>query len=132
MRPTILIVEDSELVGFSLCESFLADGFDVRFVSDPDIAREPDGDESAVVMSDLRVGMDGPLDGAEIVRIVRALHPAAVIVLLSSFTTSDAEANARAAGADAVLPKSASFPAIVRNVRELIQQRQANPTRPTT
>lgn len=123
MKPSILIVEDSEIIGFALCQYFLADGFEVRFVSDPSLAREKPREESAVVLTDLRLGTAETGEGIEFIRSVRALHPHSVLVLLSAYSTPESERLALAAGADAVLPKSLSLTAVTAAVKDLLSKR---------
>src|ERR1044072_5184709 len=100
----LLIVDDEESICFSMSEYFAQHGFNV------DTARELEDAEGLikqtdyqVIIQDLRLGMAQHPDGIDIIRLVHQQNPETRIVVLTSYGSPEAEAEARRAGADAFL-----------------------------
>lgn len=103
------MVEDSEIVRTRLV-AMLAETRGVEVVGEAAtvadaVARLPAGRPDAVLV-DLRLP-DG--DGFEVIRAAKALTPAPVVVVLTSYAYPQLEARGLAAGADWFLDKSTQF-----------------------
>jgi len=118
----LLIVDDEESICFSMSEYFAQHGFDV------DTARELEDAEGLikqtdyqVIIQDLRLGMAQHPDGIDIIRLVHQQNPETRIVVLTSYGSPEAEAEARRAGADAFLRKPKPLSQVAQVVQGLIE-----------
>lgn len=118
----LLIVDDEESICFSMREYFSQHGFKV------DTAREIEeaeglikGTDYQVVIQDLRLGVDTRPDGLEIIKLVHEQNPETRIVVLTSYGSPEAEAEARRAGADAFLRKPKPLSQVAQVVQGLIE-----------
>lgn len=118
----LLVVDDEESICFSMSEYFSQHGFKV------DTAREMEEAEGLlketeykVIIQDLRLGVDRQPDGIEIIKLVHRQNPETRIVVLTSYGSPEAEAEARRAGADAFLRKPKPLSQVAQVVQGLIE-----------
>ena len=118
----LLVVDDEESICFSMSEYFSQHGFAV------DTAREMDEAEGLlketeykVIIQDLRLGAARHPDGIEIIKMVHQRNPDTRIVVLTSYGSPEAEAQARDAGADAFLRKPKPLSQVAQVVQGLIE-----------
>jgi DNA-binding NtrC family response regulator len=118
----LLVVDDEESICFSMSEYFSQQGFKV------DTAREMEEAEGLlkqteykVVIQDLRLGAARHPDGIEIIKMVHQRNPDTRIVVLTSYGSPEAEAEARKAGADAFLRKPKPLSHVAQVVQGLIE-----------
>jgi DNA-binding NarL/FixJ family response regulator len=120
------VVEDSEIVRTRLV-AMLAETRGVELAGEAAtvadaVARLPAGRPDAVLV-DLRLP-DG--DGFEVIRAAKALTPAPIVVVLTSYAYPQLEARGLAAGADWFLDKSTQFlrvPEILTSLPRMSHQR---------
>src|SRR5215218_488125 len=122
----LLVVDDEESICFSMSEYFSQQGFMV------DTAREMDEAEGLVkkteyrvLIQDLRLGAARRPDGIEIIKMVHQRNPDTRIVVLTSYGSPEAEAEARNAGADAFLRKPKPLSQVAQVVQGLIESPRA-------
>src|SRR5262245_19452642 len=118
----LLVVDDEESICFSMSMYFSQHGFKV------DIAREKEeaeglinGTEYKVIIQDLRLGIQKRYDGIDIIKMVHERNPDTRIVVLTSYGSPEAEAEARSAGADAFLRKPKPLSQVAQVVHGLIE-----------
>ena len=118
----LLVVDDEESICFSMSEYFSQHGFKV------DTAREMEEAEGlireteyGVIIQDLRLGLTRQPDGIEIIKLVHKRNPATRIVVLTSYGSPEAEAEARRAGADAFLRKPKPLSQVAQVIHGLIE-----------
>ena len=118
----LLVVDDEESICFSMSEYFSQHGFKV------DTAREMEEAEGLlkkteykVVIQDLRLGTARHPDGIEIIKMVHQRNPDTRIVVLTSYGSPEAEAEARNAGADAFLYKPKPLSQVAQVIQGLIE-----------
>jgi len=118
----LLVVDDEESICFSMSEYFSQHGFKV------DTAREMEEAEGLlkkteykVIIQDLRLGPARHPDGIEIIKMVHQRNPDTRIVVLTSYGSAEAEAEARNAGADAFLRKPKPLSQVAQVVQGLIE-----------
>jgi DNA-binding NtrC family response regulator len=118
----LLVVDDEESICFSMREYFSQHGFTV------DTAREMEEAEGLiketeykVIIQDLRLGQARRPDGIEIIKLVHKRNPETRIVVLTSYGSPEAEAEARTAGADAFLRKPKPLSQVAQVVQGLIE-----------
>jgi DNA-binding NtrC family response regulator len=118
----LLVVDDEESICFSMSEYFSQHGFKV------DTAREKEEAEGLinvteykVIIQDLRLGMERRSDGIEIIKLVHQRNPDTRIVVLTSYGSPEAEAEARNAGADAFLRKPKPLSQVAQVIQGLIE-----------
>jgi len=118
----LLVVDDEESICFSMSEYFSQHGYKV------DTAREMEEAEGLlkkteykVIIQDLRLGATRHPDGIEIIRMVHQRNPDTRIVVLTSYGSPEAEAEARNAGADAFLRKPKPLSQVAQVVQGLIE-----------
>lgn len=121
-KSKLLVVDDEESICFSMKEYFSQHGFNV------DTAREIEEAEGLiketdyqVIIQDLRLGVDPRPDGLEIIKLVHEQNPETRIVVLTSYGSPEAEAEARRAGADAFLRKPKPLSQVAQVVQGLIE-----------
>jgi DNA-binding NtrC family response regulator len=122
----LLVVDDEESICFSMSEYFSQHGFTV------DTAREMEEAEGLiketdyqVIIQDLRLGLARRPDGIEIIKLVHKRNPETRIVVLTSYGSPEAEAEARRAGADAFLRKPKPLSQVAQVVQGLIESPRA-------
>lgn len=122
----LLIVDDEESICFSMSEYFSQHGFKV------DTAREREEAEGLiketeyeVIIQDLRLGVERLPEGIEIIKLVHQRNPETRIVVLTSYGSPEAEAEARKAGADAFLRKPKPLSQVAQVVQGLIESPRA-------
>jgi len=118
----LLVVDDEESICFSMSEYFSQQGYKV------DTAREMEEAEGLlkhteykVIIQDLRLGAARHPDGIEIIKMVHQRNPDTRIVVLTSYGSPEAEAEARNAGADAFLRKPKPLSQVAQVVQGLIE-----------
>ena len=118
----LLVVDDEESICFSMSEYFSQHGYKV------DTAREMEEAEGLikatdykVIIQDLRLGLARRQDGIDIIRLVHKRNPETRIVVLTSYGSPEAEAEARRAGADAFLRKPKPLSQVAQVVQGLIE-----------
>jgi DNA-binding response OmpR family regulator len=118
----LLVVDDKESICFSMSDYFSQHGFKV------DTAREMEEAEGLlkvteykVIIQDLRLGLAKHFDGFAIIRLVHRRNPETRIVVLTSYGSAEAEAEAREAGADAFLRKPKPLSQVAQVVQGLIE-----------
>jgi len=118
----LLVVDDEESICFSMSEYFSQQGYKV------DTAREMEeaegllkNTEYKVIIQDLRLGAARHPDGIEIIKMVHQRNPDTRIVVLTSYGSPEAEAEARNAGADAFLRKPKPLSQVAQVVQGLIE-----------
>ena len=123
----LLVVDDEESICFSMREYFSQHGFKV------DTAREMEeaegfikATEYRVIIQDLRLGLARQPDGIEIIKLVHKRNPETRIVVLTSYGSPEAEAEARLAGADAFLRKPKPLSQVAQVVQGLIESPRAS------
>jgi len=127
----LLVVDDEESICFSMSDYFSQHGFEV------DTAREMEEAEGLikitdynVIIQDLRLGLARRPDGIDIIRLVHERNPETRIIVLTSYGSPEAEAEARRAGADAFLRKPKPLSQVAQVVQGLIQSPRSHPMRP--
>lgn len=122
----LLVVDDEESICFSMRDYFSQHGFKV------DTAREMEEAEGLikateynVIIQDLRLGQQKWPDGIEIIKLVHKRNPDTRIIVLTSYGSPEAEAEARSAGADAFLRKPKPLSQVAQVVQGLIESPRA-------
>ena len=107
----VLLMDDEEAILLPTARYFRALGFTV------DIAREPmqaevllNREHYDLAIVDLRMTRSGATEGLEVLREIRRLNQGTKVVVLSAYISHEAEAEARALGADGVLRKPQLLP----------------------
>ena|SRR5258705_6422345 len=120
--PHLLVIDDEESIRFSMSEYFSQHGFRV------DTARELEEAEKLiettnyhVLIQDLRLGFTNHSDGLEIIKLIHRRYPETRIVVLTSYGSTEIEAEARRAGADAFLQKPKPLSQVAQVVQGLIE-----------
>jgi len=118
----LLVVDDEESICFSMSEYFSQQGFKV------DVAHEMEEVEGLitqteykVLIQDLRLGIARRFDGIDIIKLVHKRNPDTRIVVLTSYGSAEAEAEARSAGADAFLRKPKRLSQVAQVIQGLIE-----------
>jgi DNA-binding NtrC family response regulator len=124
----LLVVDDEESICYSMSEYFSQHGFKV------DTAHEVEEVEGLikrtdykVLIQDLRLGFAQRCDGIEIIKLVHKLNPDTRIVVLTSYGSPEAEAEARNAGADVFLRKPKPLSQVAQVVQGLIESPRTRP-----
>ena len=125
----LLVVDDEESICVSMSEYFSQHGFKV------DTAREKEEAEGLiketeykVIIQDLRLGFERRPEGIEIIKLVHERNPNTRIVVLTSYGSPEAEAEARNAGADAFLRKPKPLSQVAQVVQGLIESPRTRAT----
>ena len=118
----LLVVDDEQSILFSMSEYFSRQGFTV------DTAREQGEAERLientnyhVVIQDLRLGITRQNEGMEIIKLIHQRNPETRIVVLTSYGSSESEAEARRYGADAFLHKPKPLSQVAQVIQGLIE-----------
>lgn len=119
----ILIVDDDEVLGFTLAKVLEHEGFHAtRTSSVPEALKLISSEAFDVLLSDLH--MPGAGDGLTVVSAMRHANPKSVTILLSAFPEMNAAAHAILMQADEILVKPMDVPALLA----VIKQRLASET----
>jgi DNA-binding response OmpR family regulator len=107
----VLLLDDEEAILVPMAKYFRTLGCTV------DMARESEEAEALVshrrydlAILDLRVNRFGGTEGLEVLREIRRRDHTTGVILLSGYISCEVEAEARALGADTVLPKPQPLP----------------------
>ena len=120
-RTKVLLVDDDEVVRFTLEKVLEQHGFDVTTAANvPEALKHISSNPYDVLLSDLH--MPGAGDGLTVVSAMRHANPKAVTMLLSAFPEMDAAAHAILMQTDQILLKPMEVTALV----EAIKQRLIN------
>ena len=121
--PRILIVDDDEVLGFTLAKVLEHEGFHATRASGvPEALKLISSEIFDVLLSDLH--MPGAGDGLTVVSAMRHANPKSVNILLSAFPEMNAAAHAILMQADEILVKPMDVPALLA----VIKQRLASET----
>lgn len=119
----ILIVDDDEVLGFTLAKILEQEGFHAtRAANVPEALKLISSETFDVLLSDLH--MPGAGDGLTVVSAMRHANPKSVTILLSAFPEMNAAAHAILMQADEILVKPMDVPALLA----VIKQRLASET----
>jgi len=114
---TILLVDDDEVVRFSLGRILEQSGFDVTTAASvTEALKHISSSQFEVLLSDLH--MPGAGDGLTVVSAMRHANPKAVTMLLSAFPEMDAAAHAILMQADEILVKPMEVNALVDAIKQ--------------
>lgn len=129
-QPHLLVVDDEESIRFSLSEYFSQCGYKVDAAHDLEEAEKLIASRKyQVVIQDLRLSFTPRNHGLEIIKLIHSRSPDTRIVVLTSYGSTEIEAEARRSGADAFLykPKPLSQVAqVVQGLMESSRKRTAN------
>jgi YesN/AraC family two-component response regulator len=116
----ILIVDDDEVIGFTLAATLKHHGFDITTANNVSDALKIISSETFdVLLSDLH--MPGAGDGLTVVSAMRHSNPKAVTMLLSAFPEMDAAAQAILLQTDQILVKPVDVPSLIRTITERLE-----------
>jgi CheY-like chemotaxis protein len=105
-RLRILVADDEEGVLFALKEYLGCCGWEVDAVLDPREAERLLATRGyAAVITDLRFSGPSGNEGLAVVRAAKTHHPDAPVVVMTGFSSPEAENQARRLGVDAFVPK---------------------------
>ena len=116
-RPTLLVVEDEEVIGLSLRDSLDEAGFGVQLFSDAATALESI-DRIAIVAAIIDVGLPG-MRGDDLARHCRARRPALPIILATGYDERHYASSAAADPLLSVLGKPFDMPRLLIRLEEL-------------
>ena len=118
----LLVVDDEQSILFSMSEYFSRHGFMV------DTAREQgeaerliESTDYEVVIQDLRLGFRHYNHGLEIIKLIHRRNPETRIVVLTSYGSTEIEAEALRSGADAFLHKPKPLSQVAQVIQGLIE-----------
>lgn len=121
-RPQLLVVDDEESIRFSLSEYFSQCGFTVDAAHDLEEAEELiTSTNYQVVIQDLRLSITPRNHGLEIIKLIHSRSPETRIVVLTSYGSTEIEAEARRSGADAFLYKPKPLSQVAQVVQGLME-----------
>jgi YesN/AraC family two-component response regulator len=116
----ILLVDDDEVVRYSLCEILEADGFVVTTAANVSEAlKHINSTVFDVLLTDLH--MPGAGDGLTVVSAMRHSNPKAVTMVLSAFPEMEAAARAILQQTDQILVKPMEVMALVKSIKERVK-----------
>src|ERR1700733_7057434 len=116
MNPKILLVDDDEVVRWSLGKILEQSDFDVTMASNVTEALKYISSETFdVLLSDLH--MPGAGDGLTVVSAMRHSNPKAITMLFSAFPDTDAATHAILLQADEILVKPMNVIALVESIK---------------
>jgi len=102
-KPTILIIDDDQIVADSLAAFFTQEGCDARVVYDPTTAiAELKSTDYQVVLTDLNLPS---MTGIELLRHIKANHPSTAVILLTGYAAIETAVEALRTGAVDFLTK---------------------------
>lgn len=118
----LLVVDDEVSILFSMSDYFSQRGFIVDTACEPTEAeRLIESADYDVVIQDLRLGIGSNAEGMEIIKLVHQRNPKTRIVVLTSYGSSQNEAEARRYGADAFLHKPKPLSQVAQVIQGLIE-----------
>lgn len=126
-HPTILIVDDQQLIASTLAYSLRANGFDAHYLLVTDLEAVQTAALAflpglVLLDLDLGAGPDGePMDGVDLIVPLRA--QGWTVLVITGTTDLDRIAEAVAYGAASWVVKGANFPELLGTVRELTEGR---------
>lgn len=125
LQPSILIVDDEELILVAMTDYFTQQGFAV------DCSRDVRGAEAllamnryAAVITDLQLTKFNDSQGLDLITYIRERWPSVRIILLTAYGSPQVEAEAHRRGVDAFLRKPSSLSEVERIMRCLLASRQ--------
>src|SRR5262245_5440460 len=95
-KPTILVVDDEELIRWSLTERLKAEGYDVLEADTGRVALEKLPEGIDLVLLDYRLP---DTDGVTILRKIKEFDPDILVILLTAFATVETAVEAMKLGA---------------------------------
>ncbi len=118
----LLVVDDEESIRFSLSEYFSQRGFLVDTAPDLEQAERLIASTNyQAVIQDLRLNLTRHNHGLEIIKLIHRRSPETRIVVLTSYGSTEIEAEARRFGADAFLNKPKPLSQVAQVVQGLIE-----------
>lgn len=115
-KSQILLVDDDELVRYTLCKVLEQDGFDVTTAANVSEAlNHIHSTQFDVLLTDLH--MPGAGDGLTVVSAMRHSNPKAVTMVLSAFPEMDAAAREILTQTDQVLVKPMEVTALIKAIK---------------
>jgi len=125
-KPRILLVDDEEMIRFSLAKILEHEEFDVTVAANVSEAlKHINTQEFDVLLSDLH--MPGAGDGLTVVSAMRHSNPSAVTMLFTAFPAMSAATNAILLQADEVLVKPLGVPALVEAIKARLESGPKSP-----
>jgi CheY-like chemotaxis protein len=125
--PTILLVDDDEIIRLTLSTLLIHEGFDVSIAESVSDALTLISSRSFdVLLSDLH--MPGAGDGLTVVSAMRHANPKAATMLLSSFPEMEAAAQAILLQVDEILVKPMELSALVKAITRRLSDGPSSPT----
>jgi CheY-like chemotaxis protein len=119
-KTTILLVDDDEVVRYSLCEILEQDGFAVTTAANVSEAlKHINSSLFDVLLTDLH--MPGAGDGLTVVSAMRHSNPKAVTMVLSAFPEMEAAARAILQQTDQILVKPMEVMALVKAIKQRVK-----------
>jgi DNA-binding NtrC family response regulator len=122
MAPTrIMIIDDEKIVGDMAKMSLEADGYTVEAFLDakPALARLQE-ETFDVVITDYK--MKG-IDGMEVLRTVRSLHPSTQVIMITAFANLDAAIEALRRDVHDFFPKPVKIRELKASIQRALQKR---------
>ena len=120
--PHLLVVDDEESIRFSLSEYFSQQGFIVDAAHDLEEAESLIASTNyQVVIQDLRLNFSRRNHGLEIIKLIHRRSPETRIIVLTSYGSTEIEAEARRSGADAFMYKPKPLSQVAQVVQGLIE-----------
>ena len=117
MPKSVLVVDDNPFIRKSLCQLFTADAdFDVcgEAENGADAIQKAQDMRPDVIVLDLSIPKMNGIDAA---RILKRMMPEVPLILFSEYGDLVSDAEARAAGVSALVPKSAHTSVLLATVR---------------
>lgn len=122
MLDRILIVDDDPLVLETLSEVLTREGFQIsQAASGRQALATLSAEPHALLLSDIRMP---EIDGMELLREVRRLHPGTDVLLMTGFGSLDGAIDAMSLGAADYLIKPLKPKEIIARVRSILQRRK--------
>jgi YesN/AraC family two-component response regulator len=119
-KTKILLVDDDEVVRYSLCKIFEQDGFAVTTAANVSEAlKHINSTVFDVLLTDLH--MPGAGDGLTVVSAMRHSNPKAVTMVLSAFPEMEAAARAILQQTDQILVKPMEVMALVEAIKQRVK-----------
>jgi DNA-binding NtrC family response regulator len=119
--PTILVVDDEDLIRWSLCERLRSEGCTVVEAEDGQRALERVNDDVDLALLDYRLP---DTDGLTLLRCLKKRNPRLIAVLLTAYATTETAVEALEAGAFRLEKKPFDLDEIVRLVRGALDEKR--------
>ncbi len=118
---TILLVEDDQNIASSLKKELVAEGFGVVIAANAEQGlRQAAGHSFDLVLTDLKLP---GASGLELIRKIRADHPAPPVLLMSAFANPEIEREALELGGSGVIGKPFEMVDLLNQIRNCLHQR---------